>query len=162
MTLTDVWMWVEMQPFSEYIGGSAWFPLLESVHVIAVTFVVGSILMADLRLLGWAARRYAARAVIGEILPWTWAAFALSALTGVALFITRASAYAENRAFQIKLVLLVLAAMNAAILHKAIVGARTNRDIDPSSLLSGRIAGASSLVLWALVVLAGRWIGHLS
>ena len=162
MTLAEFWSWVEMQPLSEYIGGTVWFPFLESVHVISVTFVVGSILMADLRLIGWAATRYAARAIIGELLPWTWAAFALSAITGLGLFITRASAYAENRAFQIKLILMVLAGMNAMILHTATAGARTNRDIDPSSLMSGRIAGASSIVLWALVLLAGRWIGYLS
>ena len=151
-----------MQPLSQYIGGTAWFPFLESLHVIFVTFVVGSILMVDLRLVGWAATRYSARAVIGEVLPWTWAAFTLSGITGFALFITRASAYAENRAFQIKLILLVLAGMNATILHNATMSARTHRDIDPSNLLSGRIAGASSILLWALVLLAGRWIGHLS
>jgi hypothetical protein len=162
MWIAELWAWVEMQPLAEYIGGTAWFPFLESVHVIAATFVVGSILMADLRLLGWAARRYSARAIIGQILPWTWGAFTLSFITGAGLFITRASAYAENRAFQIKLVLLILAGLNATILHNAAAGSHTNRDIDPSTLFSGRVAGASSLMLWALVLLAGRWIGHLS
>jgi Family of unknown function (DUF6644) len=161
MSLADFWSWVEMQPLSEYVGGSAWFPFLESLHVITVTFVVGSMLMADLRLLGWAARRYSARAVIGQILPWTWGAFTLSFITGVGMFITRASAYADNPAFQIKLVLIALAGINATILHNAAAGSHTNRDIDPSSLLSGRIAGASSFLLWAMVLLAGRWIGHL-
>jgi hypothetical protein len=162
MSLTEFWSWLEMQPLSEYIGGSAWFPILESLHVVAVTFIVGSILMADLRLLGWAAKRYSARAIVGQILPWTWAAFTFAFVTGVGLFITRASAYMENPAFKIKLVLIVLAGMNASILHTATVGARANRDIDPSSLLSGRIAGGSSIVLWTLVLLSGRWIGHLS
>ena len=65
------------------------------------------------RLLGWAAKRYAARAIIGQILPWTWAAFTFAFVTGAGLFITRASAYMENPAFKIKLVLIVLAGMNA-------------------------------------------------
>ena len=41
MTLAEFWMWVEMQPLSQYIGGTAWFPFLESLHVLCVTFVVG-------------------------------------------------------------------------------------------------------------------------
>ena len=40
MSLTEFWSWLEVQPLSEYIGGTAWFPFLESLHVVAVTFVV--------------------------------------------------------------------------------------------------------------------------
>ena len=59
--LAEFWTWLESQPLSLYIGESWWFPLLESIHVVMATFLVGSILMVDLRLLGLAGPEGASR-----------------------------------------------------------------------------------------------------
>jgi hypothetical protein len=162
MPLVDLWTSLEGLPLSAYIGESWWFPVLESIHVLTATFVVGSILMVDLRLLGLAARRHAVSRIIREVVPWTLGACAISVVAGFGLFITRASHYAGNPAFLVKMVLLVLAGFNMAVFHLA-----TTRNIArwdtaaPTSRLS-RLAGVSSLLLWIGVMLAGRWIGHLS
>ena len=160
MPFAELWTWLEGLPLSEHIGFTWWFPLLESIHVLAVALVVGSILMVDLRLLGVAARRYAASRVNRELIPWTWGAFCVAAVTGTGMFMTRASAYIENPAFETKLVLLLLAGANMALFQF-----RTFRDIEgwdnaAVTPVSARVAGAVSLVLWAGVVLAGRWVGH--
>jgi hypothetical protein len=154
MSLEAFWAWIEMQPLAMRIGESAWFPLLESVHVLSAMFLVGTVLMADLRLLGWSARHYPVSVITSEIVPWTWGAFVIAAITGVGLFITRASAYVANPAFLSKVVLLLLAAANMLVLH--VVALRASR-----SRLQ-MTTGACSLLVWIGVVLAGRWIGHLS
>ena len=66
------WIDVENWPISWEIGGTSWFPFLESIHVIAAAFVVGSILMVDLRLLGIAAVKYSISTLSKELVPWTW------------------------------------------------------------------------------------------
>jgi len=144
------------------IGESWWFPLLESIHVLAATFLVGSILMVDLRLLGIAARGYLVARIVREVVPWTYAASVFSIITGAALFITRASSYADNRGFQIKMVLLVFAGLNMAVFH--LITARGVERADEAGITTGtsRFAGACSLLLWIGILLAGRWIGHLS
>jgi hypothetical protein len=161
MQLDEFWSWLEVQPLSAHIGETAWFPFLESLHVLAATFLVGTILMADLRLLGFAARNHPVSRIVLEIIPWTWGAFALAIITGAGLFITRASAYVANTAFQVKLVLLILAGANVLVLHVALF-----RDIERwdthAPKRTARLAGACSLAVWAAVLLAGRWIGHLS
>ena len=81
MVLEEFWTWIEMQPLAARIGESAWFPFLESVHVLSAMFVVGTVLMADLRLLGWSALRYPVTVVTGEVVPWTWGAFVIATLT---------------------------------------------------------------------------------
>ena len=129
--------------------------------MLAIGFVVGSILMVDLRLLGLAAAAYAASRVTRELVPWTWGAFVVAVITGTGMFMTRATAYVENPAFQIKLVLLLLACANMALFQL-----RTFRDValwDVGTLPppAARAAGAVSLALWAGVVLAGRWTGHI-
>jgi hypothetical protein len=58
MSLTELWSWLENTSLAMRIGESWWFPLLESIHVVAITFVIGSLLMVDLRLIGIAARDY--------------------------------------------------------------------------------------------------------
>ena len=144
-----------------HIGGTWWFPLLESIHVLAAALVFGAILTVDLRLLGLAARRYRVSPLVGELVPWAIGAFVVSAFTGLCLFITRADWYVDNLAFQIKLVLLLLAGVNVAVFHLRTIRTVTEWDQSRSTPLAARVAGAASLGLWIGVMLAGRWVGHL-
>ena len=109
MNFTELWEWVQAHPTSQYIGFTWWFPFLESIHVIAITLVVGSILVVDLRLLGISGLQYSASRITRELIPWTWGAFVIATLTGFGMFVTRATAYVENPAFQIKFLLLLVA-----------------------------------------------------
>jgi uncharacterized membrane protein len=154
MQLEEFWTWIEMTPLAARIGESAWFPFLESMHVLSAMFVVGTVLMADLRLLGWAARRYSVTLITDEVVPWTWGAFVIAVVTGVGLLMPRASSYVANPAFLTKVVLLALALVNMLTLH--FFALRTDR------VRLQMTTGACSLLVWAGVVLAGRWIGHLS
>ena len=154
MQLEEFWTWLEMMPLAARIGESAWFPFLESMHVLSAMFVVGTVLMADLRLLGWSARRYSVTLVTDEVVPWTWGAFVIAVVTGLGLLMPRASSYVANPAFLTKVVLLALALVNMLTLH--FFALRTER------VRLQMTTGACSLLVWAGVVLAGRWIGHLS
>jgi hypothetical protein len=162
MSLPELWSWIESLPIAAHIGATWWFPFLESIHVVASTFVVGSILMVDLRLLGLAACRYPVSRVTREVIPWTIAAFALSTVTGAGMFISQASRYAGNRAFQVKLVLLVFAVLNMIYFHLRTSRGVARWDSGAATIPAARVAGACSLALWIAIVLAGRWIGHLS
>jgi hypothetical protein len=162
MSLVDLWPWLESLPIAAHIGETWWFPLLESIHVLTATFLLGSILMVDLRLLGLAATTYPVSRIVSETVPWTYSASIISVITGLGLFITRASHYIDNRPFQIKLVLLVLAGLNMAVFHLATSRGMAHRDSGAVTTTGARVAGASSLLLWVGVMLAGRWIGHLN
>ena len=155
------WAWLQALPLAEHIGFTWWFPLLESIHVLAIGFVVGSILMVDLRLLGLAALRYPASRMIRELVPWTWVAFVVAAVTGFGMFMARATAYVENPAFQIKFMLLPLAAINMAWFQFRTMRAVEGWDSDPVPPTAAKVAGVTSLILWAGVLLAGRWTGHI-
>jgi uncharacterized membrane protein len=160
--LADLWAWLESLPLAIAIGATWWFPLLESIHVVTAAFVVGSILMVDLRLLGLAARRHAVSRLVREVVPWTYGASVISVLSGVGMFMTRASHYAANPAFQIKMALLVLAGLNMAVFHLATTRGIARWDTAGPTATAAKIAGACSLLLWTGVMLAGRWVGHLT
>ena len=91
------------------------FPLLESVHVVGLTLVFGTIAVLDLRLLGVASTNRPVSRVMADLLKWTWAAFALTAVTGALMFSTNAVVYFHNSYFRAKMILLVLAALNMLV-----------------------------------------------
>src|ERR1700676_3276664 len=93
------------------------FPWIESVHVLAIVLVVGTISIVDLRLLGFASLDLGVRRLMRDVIPYTWGAFAIAAITGSLLFSSDAVHYAHNFFFQGKLVLLALAGLNMAVFH---------------------------------------------
>jgi len=155
------WIDVENWPISWEIGGTSWFPFLESIHVIAAAFVVGTILMVDLRLLGIAAVKYSISTLSKELVPWTWGAFVITTITGLGMFITRAASHVVNPAFQWKMALLALAGANMAYFHFRVYKNIAQWDNAAPTPIQLKIVGSLSLFLWSGVMLAGRWIGHI-
>lgn len=155
------WIDVENWPLSWEIGGTSWFPFLESVHVIAATFLLGAIATIDLRLMGMAATRYSLSTLSREILPWVWAAFIVATVTGLGMFITRAASHVVNPAFQWKAFLLLLAGINMLVLHRGLASILAAQDGNAIPSFALRRAGFLSLLLWCGVMLTGRWIGHI-
>ena len=160
MNIFDICSWLEATPLAVAITESEWlFPTIETVHVLALTLVFGSILMLDLRLLGWSRRDMGVVQLAGEVLPWTWIAFVVAAISGAMMFISAATKYYANIPFRIKLVLLALAGLNMAVFQ--LKGYRTVATWDRSlpTPRAARMAAGLSLTLWLGIIVAGRWIG---
>ncbi len=159
--LQEFLLWLEALPAAVAISESAWlFPGIEVLHVLAVTLVVGSITMVDLRLLGLTLRERAAAELIREVLPFTWMSFAVAALSGAALFSSAATRYWGTVPFRLKMLLLALAGLNMAAFHfSAAYRSVDSWDRDGDTPPRAKMAGGLSLALWIGVVGAGRWIG---
>jgi hypothetical protein len=67
--------------------------------VVAVVTVVGYSAIMDLRLLGFASGSRSVSSVSEDTLKWTWLAFGLAVITGLLLFVSRASSYVVNPYF---------------------------------------------------------------
>ncbi len=137
--------------------GESWFPYVESLHVVFLAAVAGTIFLVDARLLGIASRQLRVTYLSERLLPWTWGTFAGAVITGSLMFIANASTYAANTPFRIKLVLLLLAGIN--MFYFQLVTFRTIEKWDAATIPAARIAGGLSLVLWCGVIGFGRWIG---
>lgn len=155
--------WLERTSLGVSISGSDWlFPIIESVHVIALALVVGSIAVVDLRLLGLASKDRMVSQLSEELLPFTWTAFAVAAISGFLLFTTNAVGYIENDLFRAKLLLLVLAAANMGVFHFLTFRTVSQWDREVAALPTGaKVAGALSLIIWLSIIVIGRWIGFI-
>jgi hypothetical protein len=152
--------WLQGTRLAEHIRESLYiFPTFEAIHVVGLTLVFGTILILDLRLLGLASTNRPVHRVIADILKWTWAMFAVTAVTGAVMFITNALVYYDNVYFRIKIALLVLAGLN--MLAFELTARRTINDWDSarSAPPAGRVVAVLSLVIWVGVIFAGRMIG---
>jgi len=135
------------------------FPWIESIHVIALAMVIGSIAIVDLRLLGVASLERTVRRVADQTLPITWLAFIIAAITGLILFTSNALAYAHNFYFQGKMLLLVLAGINMLVFQFGVYTSVAKWDVAQHTPLAARLAGLLSLLFWTTIIVFGRWIG---
>jgi hypothetical protein len=135
------------------------FPLIESVHVVAICLVVGSILVVDLRLLGLASINRSVSRVTSGILPLTWSAFAVAVASGTLLFISNATKYLGNGYFVAKIFLICVAGLNMVIFHAISARDLPRWEHETSLPFSARLAGGLSILLWISVVTCGRWVG---
>ena len=160
MTILELCTWLEESPLGLAITESEWlFPAIETLHVLALALVFGSIAMLDLRLLGVSNRDRGVVQLAEDTLPWTWSAFVVAAITGALMFVSAATSYYDNLPFRIKLVLLALAGLNMAIFHFTAYRAAHAWNFTFPTPQSARIAASLSLLFWIGVVVAGRWIG---
>jgi hypothetical protein len=152
--------WVEKSWVAILVSQSTYgFSALDMFHVAAICVVFGMIAVLDLRLIGVAFRDYAVTDLSRQVLPWTWASFAVAAITGALMFTGQAVKYSGNFAFQTKLALMALAGANMLVFHFLTYRgvAKWDRGTAP---LAGRIAGAISLLCWIAVVVYGRFTAY--
>jgi hypothetical protein len=159
MSIADLMSEIERSDFATAVAESTWlFPLFETIHVLALTIVLGSVAMIDVRLLGLGNRHRPISELCSTVLPWTWSAFGVTVVCGLILFSSKATTYYVNLPFRIKLLCLAAAGLNMIIFHWV-----TARDVHAwehdYTPLRARFAGAASLCLWVVIAGAGRWIG---
>lgn len=154
--------WVSSTGFSIALRKSIWaFPIVESLHVLGIVLLVGSVALLDLRLLGYIMKHEPVSKIAHGVSRWTWTGFVLMFVTGLLLSAAEAAENYFNLAFRIKLVLLILVGLNPLIFHLTIF--RTVNSWDLSNVIPWRARAAawSSLVLWAGIVVAGRMIAYI-
>jgi hypothetical protein len=155
---------LENSGLAAWVGGSSsdnsWvFPIVETIHVLCLAVVFGSIAMVDLRLLGISSRDSRVSRLSAEVLPWTWTAFLFAALSGFLMFVCKAKTYWNNPQFELKFLCIFLAGVNMLAFHFGIYRRVADWDIALPTPPAARTAGALSICLWITVVFMGRWAG---
>jgi len=132
------------------------YPIIQGSHVLGLTLSVGTILWFDLRLLGVAMRKDSVSYVFEQVRPWMLLGFTVMFLTGAMLFAARALDAYESTYFRVKVILLLLGALNVLLFHSTIDQARSQWDTAETPPFRARLAGACSLALWFGIIAAGR------
>ena len=110
MLLYAFCQWLEQTSTGSAVRESLWmFPVIETVHIFGIISLVGSTSILDLRLMGLTFREEPVSKLAKRLLPWAWAGFVAQVVTGLLMFVSEATKMYGNLAFDIKMVLIVVA-----------------------------------------------------
>jgi hypothetical protein len=155
VSLLPFFEWCETTWIGHAIKDSLWlFPVIESVHLLGLAVLGGTLLVVDLRMLGLGLTRQPIAAVARDARPWLLASIAVMILTGTALFLSESVKCYYSQAFWVKITTLPVALLFTLTVRQrvALAGAL-------ETTVVSRLVALVSLALWFTVAAAGRWIG---
>lgn len=135
-------------------------PVIQTVHILGIAVVMGSVVMIDLRVLGLAVPGQAIGEMTKRLMPWLWWALISNFVSGAVFVLARPNRYFNNPVFGWKFSFLVPAVLLTLVFHLL---SRRQADYWTSSqrhLLAARLLAILSLGLWIMVAMAGRWIAY--
>lgn len=154
-------VWLETTALAQAMRQWLWlYPAVEIVHIGGIVLLVGAAAMFDLRLLGLS-RRLPVADMAHHLLPWARLGLGVMALSGITMFAAHATEFATNPAFRVKLGLITLACLNAAVFHRWPFRAVSAWNVDAAPPLAARCAAVLSLALWSGVIACGRLLAYL-
>ena len=152
--------WLDQTSVGTAIRQSLWlFPAIETVHLLGMAALVGTISVLDLRLLGWAVRQRPVSQLASRLIPLAWVGFGVQVITGALLFSSEAVKIYGNPAFRLKMLLLLIAGVQALFFQTTVSQKLPAWDDRPSLPFAAKLIGLSSILLWMGIVTAGRFIG---
>ena len=155
MSLLPFFEFCEHSAVGEAIRTSLWlFPVIESFHLLGLVVIGGSVLVVDMRLLGfWVAGRQPVAQVAKDAQRWLIGSLFVELTTGTLLFTSEATKCYYHAAFWVKMTSLLLAILFTFTVRRKVAEA------DKPSPLRSKLVALASVTLWSAVGIGGRWIG---
>jgi hypothetical protein len=161
MPLHDLFLWVSEMPWSIGLRESLYVsPYLTVAHVVSMCIFAGLIVMMDLRLLGVGNMRAPFSEVQARLFPWQMLGMGMSSITGLTLAFADPMRFYVNIFFWTKMLVMVLAGINALAFHFITYNSVVKWDSTASTPFGARLSGALSIVMWAVVIVSGRLIPY--
>lgn len=161
MSFQSLLQWLHDTPFSITMRESLWAePIVETVHVLTLTVFLGFVVLLDLRLMNLAMQRYRVSEVFRQLNPGLFAGFGVMVVTGLLLFSGDPVAFYGTLFFKLKMLMLALAGLNVLVFNRTLGVRMAEWDQAPRTPAHVALSGGVSLVLWVLIVAAGRGIAY--
>ena len=137
------------------INDSTWlFPVIQALHLIGLAILGGSIVVGDLRLIGFVFKQHPIDYVIKQTVLGLRTGLIVMIITGIPLFLSEAIKCYYSRAFWIKMSALVIGLAFTFLVRNPMA---IKKKLD--NKLNAKLIGFTSFSVWAVVAGAGRWIG---
>ncbi|MGE0115528.1 MAG: hypothetical protein AB7T07_11695 [Steroidobacteraceae bacterium] len=150
------WIYANISP---HIYAISWlWILLEILHYIGLCLLLGALFLMDVRLLGF--NRRLPLGVINDLVPLVYIGFGLNLITGLIFYLGNPVSYTLNPAFQVKMLLILIAGFNGVFYRWKIYPQLAAWDRGVPVPLYAKSVGALSLFLWLIVVYCGRVIPY--
>lgn len=166
MSLAGFAAWLQATPFSITLQSHAWVvPALQSLHILMIGVVFVSILAVALRVLGWFRADESLIQVLRRFAPFLWTGVVVMACTGLLLTITEPVRELTSVSFRIKIPLVVIGVIVAAIFARRVARAAHNGAVAATAAgvrqpTGMRLAAVATVLLWLVIIFLGRAIAY--
>lgn len=144
--------WLSTTPPSVYIQNhNAWIiPLIQSIHIVGIAVVLGSVLMINLRILGWAGMDQTLRQTSSRFAPWLMASLYLLLATGILMVIGEPVRELVTFSFWLKMFLVAVSTVIAVNFQRKLAN-----NYQPIKWLA-----LATFLIWACIIILGRLIAY--
>ena len=154
--LLPFFQWCESLWLGQFVVGSNWlFPVIESIHLLFLALLGGSVLIVDLRMVRLLLKDRAVSELAGEARPFMIGALIGMIATGLPLFLSEPIKCYYSPAFWLKMETLAIALVFTFTIRTRVTRTEPVRNTARRQVL----VGALSMALWFTVAASGRWIG---
>lgn len=151
---------IEGGAINTWVMSTYWlWPLLEIIHFIGLSLLLGSMLIVDLRLAGFL--RQIELMSMKRLLPWAAIGFVMNLTSGTLFFLGDPARYSINIGFQIKMILVLVAGLNVLVFAVKINPLLARLDPHGDTTVAAKAVAWVSLATWTGVLLLGRLIPYI-
>ena len=159
--LTELALGISNTSLSAWIGSHFWaIPIIQTLHILAIAAAFGSVLMINLRILGVTGGTRTLTDTARRYIPWIWVALVVLVLTGIGMVIGEPVRELINPVFWIKMGLIVFMIVVSLGFQASVRGRIAHWEVSRDGMAAVRIGAALIIVLWCMIMVAGRWIAY--
>lgn len=160
--LIDFVLWLQDLPAGAYFRETSWIiPTVQFIHIAAIAVVMGSILMIDLRALNVTGHSRTLASITSSLMPMSWSALVILLFTGAVMIVGDPNRTLTNPAFQLKMLMVIIAFALMAVFQSAMVSDREFWSRSPISRFAAKLMAVMSLTLFVAIIFAGRLIAYI-
>jgi hypothetical protein len=154
-------LWVESTPACKFLQKTfVAIPGFQSIHILAIAMLFGSVLMVNLRILGYAGGGHSVADMTRRFMPWMWGSLAALIVTGIVLLVSEPVRNMVNPFFWIKMTTLLVTTLVSIWFHASVAAKMDKWDIAANGQGAIKVSAFALIILWCLVMAGGRWIAY--
>lgn len=135
-------------------------PIIQTVHILGIAVLMGTVVMLNLRVLGLAVRSQLLSEMTARIMPWVWWALISNFISGAFFLFARPYRYFNNPIFGWKVFFLVPAVLLTIYFYWRSNQQTNYWELNQKRIWTSKAIALMSLVCWLMVAMAGRWIAY--
>jgi hypothetical protein len=158
--MQDLVAWLARTPLHDALLVGGWVQALQTVHILAVCGVIGSVTLTGARVARGPRPDMTVAATTRRFAPWLWASLAILLASGLLMVIAEPARELHNIFFWSKMALLAVASATTVWFHASVRRNSVYWEREPSRRRLSVVFAALTVALWLSIAVAGRWIAY--